>query len=155
MREKMRLFIALSVAILILLAGCIAQKDETNTPQNATATISELVSSPEKYLNKTVVVEATVRHNGSQTGGEFFLEDGNAKISVYPWLPTEVMNCPPEIKCSPPKAMPIFVNKRVVVVGEFNGNKEPIYNRTSQRWEEGDQTVYRINVASATIILKE
>ncbi len=134
-------------------SGAIPPKNETSMP-NATATLAELVGSPEKYLNKTVIVDASVLLEGNMfQGGNFSLEDGNTSVRVNAWAPFSVAQCQPNVdKCSPPQAMPYYIGKIVRATGKFEAHMESIYNRTSQAWGKEYQDGYQIHVDTAQIL---
>ena len=91
-----------------------------NCVPNATATIGELESNPEKYINKSVIAAGTLRLEGSIFGGspKFFLDDGDSSIQVNAWAPFSVSTCPPSVKdCSPPRTISYYIGKRVKVNG--------------------------------------
>ena len=91
-----------------------------NCVPNATATIGELESNPEKYINKSVIAAGTLRLEGSIFGGspKFFLDDGDSSIQVNAWAPFSVSTCPPSVKnCSPPPTISYYIGKKVLAIG--------------------------------------
>ena len=148
-------------------AGCakvqVAHSGEC-TNQNATVTISELASAPEKYLNKTVIVEGTLINNGTyfksrngdvfeETDFEFYLKNGGSGLRVTPWADMSVAICPPNEVCNfSQPTMSNFIDKRIVVVGKFDVYMGQLYNKTSQKWGDYYPNGYRIVVDNATII---
>ena len=128
----MKYLIAIFAVAALLLAGCAGPQVSTGSGKNAsivpsnngtvlpnaTVTLAELAASPEKYLNKTVVVDGWVRLNGSVFNGRFFL--GNTRIEVTSWAPFSVSTCPPGVTdCKSPPTMSYYIGKKVRANGTF------------------------------------
>lgn len=141
--------LVLGLFILIFIVGC------TNTQiinEPIIVTVLELTLSPQNYLNKTIQVEATpifVGENYFAQKGDFFLEDGGARIQVQSWAPTTVAQCPPDIECHPPAVMSDYLNKRVRITGELKEFPKEEY--INNQWQTTG-TYYAVVSENATIL---
>ncbi|MDD4902218.1 MAG: hypothetical protein PHE24_03700 [Patescibacteria group bacterium] len=126
--KKIKNFVFLSCAVIFtagVLTACSTEELGNNGANDGVKAVTNKVSvcdlakEPNKYLNKTISVEGSLRLFNKEAEpifGAYVLEDNNCKIGVEGWLPTSVATCPPEVKdCNPPDTIRDYagIGKRV------------------------------------------
>lgn len=122
--NRLKLIVALIAFVGLVGVGWVASVPWT-LAQNQESSINDLKRSPEKYVNKTIVVRGRLRLMGRNyfTDPRFALTDeaGN-QIPVTIWAPLEV---PPPIPGSEelfknkPKVMGDYLDRKLSITGSF------------------------------------
>jgi len=98
-----------------------SNKSTTTTLAPIETNVSDLMTNPEKYLNKNISVTSVLKQNGEYFGNNllyFYFENNNDRIKVTTNIPLEFPPPGPGMK-NPGKVMSNYVNKTVSVTGIF------------------------------------
>lgn len=115
-----RVFIgSLVLWFVAILSQPVFSEVEANLP--ASVTIEELSKNPQKYLNKNITIEGNLVLEGHwYINPNYYLKKGDYKIAVNPWVPINVMECPPLIiQCNRPASMWEYIDKYLVLGGHL------------------------------------
>jgi hypothetical protein len=149
--KKLFYFLILISFILLGIGYLSNNKNSKTSFQNIN--ICYLEKNPDKYINKTLEIEANLYKDGNYFGiGDFYIKNDNCRMNIESWVILEAMTCSPDTQeCGePPKTMSNYMNQKIRLTGTLK--EKPKLEYINKVWTTTGVTYIISDVQNVSII---